>query len=143
MRVDFYQLSRDSVEKVVALLAGKVLASGAKALVVAEADRLETFSRALWEADGFLANGRADAPDAERQPVLLASEPVAANGADIAILADGNWREEASGFSRALLLFGPEQTDAARQLWRDLGDREGLERHIFKQTESGGWREGG
>jgi len=143
MRVDFYQLSRDPVEKVVAQLAGKVLHTGARLLVVvADKDLRDALSQSLWAADGFLANGMADEPHAERQPILLSGDCAAPNGATMLLLADGIWREEAAEFDRAMLLFDPQGTEAARKLWRELTAREGIEPRIFKQTPGGAWREG-
>lgn len=143
MRVDFYQLSRDPVERVVAQLAGKVLDAGATLLVVAEdAELRQVLSEALWKADGFLANGAADEPGAERQPILLAGECAAPNSASMVLLADGAWREEATGFERAMLLFGEDAAPAARALWQELRGRDDVEPRIFKQTPAGGWREG-
>lgn len=144
MRVDFYQLSRDPVEKVVPLLAGKVLESGGRLLVVsAEEGQRQALAKALWEADGFLANGMAEAAHAERQPILLSGECAAANGAAMVLIADGQWREEAAGFDRALLLFDEAATQPARELWQALAAREGVDRRFFKQTANGSWREGG
>lgn len=143
MRVDFYQLSRDPVEKVVALLAGKVLDAGSRLLIVAEsAETRQALSQALWKADGFLANGMADEPHAERQPILLSGDCVAANAAAMVLLADAIWREEATEFERTMLLFDSNGTDAARKLWVELKAREDVELRIFKQTASGTWREG-
>ena len=115
-RVDFYQLSRDPVEKVVAALAGKVLASGARAVVVADdPDLRKRLSTALWdEPNSFLAHGEAGGPDDARQPVLIAADCAAPNGATIALIADGKWREEATGFERVLLLFDEAATETAR-----------------------------
>lgn len=144
-RVDFYQLSRDPVERVVALLASKVLQAGERLVVVAADDELrEKLSKSLWERGGgsFLAHGPADGPHAPRQPIVISENCVAPNEAGMAILADGQWREEASGFDRAMLLFGAEATDAARTLWRDLAARDDIDNRIFKQTPEGGWREG-
>ena len=145
MRIDFYQLSRDPVPQVVCLLARKVLSMGERLLVVSgDPAQVETVSNALWAQDGaaFLAHGEAGAEHEERQPILLSGNCNAANGAKIAILADGEWREEAKSFDRALLLFGPEQTQAARDLWRVLSADEEQDLHIFKQGENGSWREG-
>lgn len=143
MRVDFYQLSRDPVERVVPMLAAKILETGARALVVAEPDRLKPLSDALWQADGFLANGLADEPHGERQPIVLSDRCDAPNDASFVVIADGKWREEASGFARALLLFDEEATADARQLWKAFQARDDVEQRIFKQQRSGGWREGG
>lgn len=140
MQVDFYQLSRDPIERVVPLLAAKATEGGARLLVVhGDAAARAPLSDALWAREGaFLANGE---DHAARQPILLSATCAASNGAAIAILADGEWREEAAGFERAILLFGPEQTETARALWGTLtGNGHAL--RIFKQGESGGWREG-
>lgn len=143
MRVDFYQLSRDPVEKVVALLAGKVLDTGARLLIVAaEEEMRDALSRSLWAADGFLAHGMAGQPHAERQPILLSGQCTAPNQATMLLLADGMWREEAAGFDRAMLLFDTHGTEAARKLWQELKMRDDIEPRIFKQTAAGGWREG-
>lgn len=143
MRIDFYQLSRDPVERVVPVLAGKVLDSGSRLLIVARDDALrQALSRALWDYNGsFLANGLAGESDSTRQPILLSENCEAENGAGMICLADGDWRDEAGGFERALLIFAPERTQSARELWRSLGQA-GHDLHIHKQTASGVWREG-
>ena len=142
-QVDFYQLSRDPIERVVPLLASKAQEGGGRLLVVhRDRAQLAALSEVLWAREGaFLANGEAGEPHAERQPVLLSGNCLAANGAAMAILADGEWRQEAAAFERTILLFGPEQTDAARGLWARLSGEDHSLR-IFKQGDSGGWREG-
>ncbi|WFL76494.1 DNA polymerase III subunit chi [Altererythrobacter arenosus] len=146
MRVDFYQLSRDPVERVTAMLARKVLQAGKRLLVLsADAEQREALSKELWRAgpEEFLANGDAAQPNVERQPILLSETPDAANGASMVLIADGKWRPEALGFERALLLFGPEDTEAARALWRELDGQDEVTREIHKQDDSGKWRAGG
>lgn len=141
MRVDFYQVSRDPVPDIVALLARNTLKTGERLLVVAERpDLLDTIGEALWRAapaDSFLANGRAGNSHAERQPVLLSDRVEAANGARFCVLADGIWRET-EGFERTFLVFDADTLDAARACWRMLGEREGLERNFWKQ-DGGRW----
>jgi DNA polymerase-3 subunit chi len=146
MRVDFYQLSRDPVERVVAMLASKVLASGAKLLVVSEDDKQRgVLAQELWRAPPheFLANGESDAPGADQQPILLSSSLDAANGATMVMLADGKWRDEAARFDRAFLLFGEADTQAARDTWRQLDGISDVEREIHKQDAQGKWGAGG
>lgn len=140
MKADFWQLSRDPAEKVVAMIAARVLGEGERLLVVAaDAEQRSAISRALWEAkpDAFLANGDAGEPHANRQPILLsdACEPI--NGASHVIFADGLWRD-ADGFARAFLLFDEATVEAARGVWRSLDGGEGLERSFFRQ-EDGKW----
>jgi DNA polymerase-3 subunit chi len=148
MQVDFYQVSRDPAEAIVAMLAEKTLGAGQRLLVVARPeDRLAAISQALWSrtaregAPTFLANGRAGQGYEARQPVLLADRVDPANGARFVALADGVWREEAADparFDRAFLVFGAETLEAARACWRLLGERDGLERNFWKQ-DAGRW----
>ena len=142
-RVDFYQLSRDPVDVTVVKLAGKAMQAGMRLAVVAGDEGLrERLGEALWAAGGFLANGAADGPHAARQPITVSNTCKPVNEAQILILADGTWREEATALERVMLLFGEEATDAARNLWRELAPREDIDNRIFKQTPEGGWREG-
>ena len=140
MKVDFWQLSRDPVDKVVALIAQRVLDSGERLLVVSKhAEQRDAISRALWKAgpESFLANGEASAAGAERQPILLSEAPQPTNKASHVIFADGEYREP-DGFDRAFLLFDDETLEAARGTWRSLDGIEDLERAFFRQ-EGGKW----
>lgn len=140
MKLDFWQVTHDPVEKVVALIAKRVLGEGARVLVVSDdAEQRTAIARALWQAgpDSFLANGEADAPGAEAQPILLGSDTTAPNGASHLILADGIFRAS-EGFARVFLLFLPDAAPAARQAWRAQDGGEGIERSYFAQ-EDGRW----
>ncbi|MEM6266353.1 MAG: DNA polymerase III subunit chi [Pseudomonadota bacterium] len=141
MKVDFWQLSRDPAEKVVALIAARVLASGERLLVVSrDPAQREAISRELWHAppaESFLANGEASAPGAERQPILLSETAEPANQASHVIYADGEFRG-ADGFARAFLLFDEASLTAARATWRSLDGLDALERAFFRQ-DGGKW----
>ena len=140
MKVDFWQLSRDPVEKVVTLIAGRVMGEGERLLVVSKhADQREAISRALWSAgpESFLANGMAGAAGEERQPILLSDAPEATNAASHVIYADGEYREP-TGFARAFLLFDDATLEAARGTWRSLDGKDDLERSFFRQ-DGGKW----
>jgi DNA polymerase-3 subunit chi len=140
MKVDFWQLSRDPVEKVVSLIAQRVIESGDRLLVVSkQPEQREVISRALWAAgpESFLANGDASAPGAERQPILLSDTTEPANKASHVIFADGEYREP-TGFDRAFLLFDEDTVQAARGTWKSLDDAAGLERSFFRQ-DGGKW----
>jgi DNA polymerase-3 subunit chi len=141
MQLDFWQLSRDPVERVVALIAERTRAAGEKLLVVDSDDgRRSAIGRALWEArpEAFLANGEAAAPHAERQPILLSASCDPVNGAQYAVLADGAWRAEAERFERVFLLFGGTGIEAARGTWRQFDGRDEVRRSYFAQ-EDGRW----
>ena len=143
MRVDFYQLTRDPAEWVVPGIARNTLGAGERLLVVSDdAAQLDRISAALWQRipDTFLAHGLAGGAHDARQPILLGTAPDAANGARFLALADGQWRE-CEGMARVFLLFPPERIDDARGTWRVLGQREGVERHYWRQ-DGGKWKEG-
>ena len=145
MRVDFYQLGSDSAEKVIASLAQKLLGGNERLLVVAEDQALlARLDRMLWDQGptSFLPHGLAGGPDDARQPVLLSATTDAPNLARNLLIADGVWREAALGFDRAFFLFDAAGTEAARDAWRGLADREGVARHYWAR-DGGKWVERG
>jgi DNA polymerase-3 subunit chi len=141
MQLDFWQRSEGSVERVVCQIAARAREAGDRLLVIdGDAARRETTSRALWEekAEAYLANGHAAEPHAARQPILISDRCDPANGARLAVVADGQWRAEALEFERTIFLFDEATLEAARVVWRELGERDGLERRYFAQ-EGGKW----
>lgn len=137
MQVDFYQLSRDPVEAVLPAIAGRILGIGERLLVVSgEADRLDRISEGLWAGppESFLAHGRAGEEREAVQPILLATDCNAANGARHVAIADGVWRDEALGFERAFYFFDADTIDGARASWRVLSKAEGVEPRFWRQN---------
>jgi DNA polymerase-3 subunit chi len=141
MQVDFYHLAQSPLERVLPSICEKVLGAGERLLVVAEPGQLGLLDEQLWSyaPDSFLPHGR---EQAEGQPILLSSEPEAANGAANIALADGIWREEALGFARAFYFFDNEGRDAAREVWRALKDKPEVEPRYWKQDDRGKWVQG-
>lgn len=141
MRVGFYLAGAQPIERVLPQIARAAKAHGQRMLVVADdADLLERLDKALWEQfpEEFLAHGRADAPHAERQPVLLSRDCTAVNGATLVALADGQWRPEAEAFERALLFFDEAGRAGARETWRLFDQREEVTRE-FHELDGGKW----
>ena len=144
MRVDFYQLSHEPAPVAAAMLARKTRDAGERLLVVAaERGQLEAISEALWTSapEAFLANGMAGGEHDARQPILLSEELLNTNDAAFLLLADGQWRDPGSGFSRVMLLFDGESIDNARGTWRELGTAEGVERNYWS-NKNGRWVKG-
>lgn len=144
MQVDFYQLSRDPVHKVLPAIAQRVLDSGARLLVVAgDAGQRAQISENLWETtpSSFLAHGFADGSHPDIQPILLSDECAAANGARHIALADGVWRDQALEFDRVFYFFDAETVDGARQSWRTLAKADGVTPRFWKQ-EGRKWVQG-
>jgi len=144
MRADFYQLSRDPAEAALPLIARAALNAGERLLVVSgDEKQLGRIGNALWEKlpESFLAHGRAEDAHQERQPILLSANPVAGNGARYMVIADGVWRDGEPAFERTFYFFDEATVQPARDCWRALGEREGLERRFWKQ-QGGKWVEG-
>ncbi|WP_315763311.1 DNA polymerase III subunit chi [Sphingomonas sp. Y38-1Y] len=140
MQVDFYHLTLRPLGRALPQIAEKVLAGGARLLVVSgDEGQRATLDRLLWtySPDSFLPHGLAGEDGEGIQPVLIAPEPVAANGARMVAIVDGTWREAALGFDRAFHFFDDDSVGAARAAWRGLADRDGVERRYWKQTERG------
>ena len=123
------------------LIARAAKRAGQRMLVVAEdAELLDRLDKALWEQfpEHYLAHGRADAPYAARQPVLLSADCAAPNGATLVALVDGQWRPEAEAFDRVLLFFDETGRAASRQIWRLFDERAEVTRE-FHELDGGTW----
>lgn len=144
MQVDFYHLTAMPLDRALPQIAAKVVAGGGRLLIVAadEAQRAGV-DRLLWTyaADSFLPHARAGGADDARQPVLIAGEVNAANGARNIALVDGEWRDDALDFDRAFHFFDEERIGEARAAWKALAARDGVERRYWKQNEAGRWEQ--
>jgi DNA polymerase III subunit chi len=123
---------------VLASIAQRVLAGGGRLLVVTgDEAQAASLDDQLWAGeDSFLPHGREGAD----QPVLIAGECAAANGARHVAITDGVWRDEALGFDRAFHFFDDGSIEAARTAWRDVKGRDGVEPRYWRQ-EDGRWRQ--
>lgn len=141
MRLGFYLHGDQPVERVLPQIARAALGQGQRLLVVSGDDaQLAALDKALWEQfpEQFLAHGFAGGPHDARQPVLLADQCHAANGAEVVALADGQWREEAAAFPRAILLFDESARGSARAIWRQFDGKADVTREFF-EIEGGKW----
>ena len=141
MQVDFYQLDASPPEQLIAALAQKVLSSGGRLLVIADDEPyLAKLDRMLWDQGptSFLPHGLAGGADDARQPILLSKSPDAPNLARNALIADGLWRDSALSYDRSFLLFAGSTLASAREAWKSLRSREGVERRYWAR-ENGKW----
>ena len=144
MQVDFYHLTAAPLDRVLPQIAEKVLASGARLLIVTDdAAQRAALDRLLWTyaPDGFLPHAQAGGEGDAAQPVLIAAGVEPANGARTLAIVDGRWRDEAMAFDRAFHLFDDEAIREARLAWKALGDRDGVERRYWKQNDAGRWEQ--
>lgn len=144
MQVDFYHLTRLPLERALPQIAEKVLASGARLLIVSgDAAQRAQLDRDLWTyaLESFLPHAEAGAGDAAVQPVLIAPEIDAANGARHVALVDGEWRDAALDFDRAFHFFDDQAIAGTRTAWKALAGRDGVERRYWKQNDAGRWEQ--
>jgi DNA polymerase III subunit chi len=138
---DFYHLSVSPLERVLPRICERLLSEGQRLLIVADPEYLDTLDDQLWSyaRDAFLPHGRAGSGEAERQPVLLASEAQAANGARNIAFADGRWRDDALAFDRAFCFFDDSRAQGARASWEALAGKADVERRYWVQDAAGKW----
>jgi len=144
MQVDFYHLTSAPLDRVLPQIADKVLAGGDRLLIVSEGeDQRRHLDRLLWNyaPDSFLPHACAGAGDDAAQPILLAPDANPANGARHVALVDGVWRDAALGFDRAFHFFDEGSLRAARETWKALAGRDGVERRYWKQNDAGRWEQ--
>lgn len=144
MQVDFYHLTMTSLDRALPQIAAKVVESGARLLIVsARDDQRAELDRLLWtyRPDSFLPHAQAGAGDDARQPVLIAEAVTPANGARHVALVDGEWRDAALAFDRAFHFFEDSHIAPARNAWRELAGRDGVERRYWKQNDAGRWEQ--
>ncbi|MDQ2879009.1 MAG: DNA polymerase III subunit chi [Pseudomonadota bacterium] len=144
MRVDFYHLTATPLDRALLQIAERVVAGGGRLLIVADSEAQRTqLDRLLWDyaPDSFLPHACAGGDADAAQPILLAPEANSANGARHIALADGVWRDEALTFDRAFHFFDEDRIAGARTAWKALADRDGIERHYWKQNDAGRWEQ--
>lgn len=144
MQVDFYHLTLAPLDRLLPVIADRVLTGGGRLLVVSgDAEQRATLDRQLWmiPVDGFLPHAQAGEGDDSAQPILIAGEVQPANNARHIALADGVWRDAALTFERVFHFFDGDRIGEARAAWRALADREGVERCYWKQNDQGRWEQ--
>ena len=140
----FYHLERSSLAQVLPELLDRTLQRGWRAIVrVADPSELEDIDDALWtwREDSFLAHGRADAPHAERQPILLTSSQENPNGAHALFIVDGSELGATETYARCFIIFEGRDEAAlhgARERWRVLKGQ-GANLAHWKQSDEGRW----
>jgi DNA polymerase III subunit chi len=121
--VGFYHLTRTSIEQALPVLLGRTLAAGKRAVVVCPDEaRVAVLDAALWECaePDWLPHGTMADGDPDLQPIWLATDDSAPNGATFLFLVHGTISERLAAFERVFDLFdGKDATAvaAARERW--------------------------
>jgi DNA polymerase-3 subunit chi len=144
MQVDFYHLTVQPLERALPQIAGKVVESGARLLIVSgDAGQRAHLDALLWSfaPDSFLPHAQIGTDVDGAQPILIAPDVNAANRARHIALVDGVWRDEALDFDRVFHFFDEDSVRTARAAWKGLGDREAVDRRYWKQNDAGRWEQ--
>ena len=140
----FYQLERQSLDRVLPGLLEKTLERGWRAVVQAGGEeRLEALDALLWtyRDESFLPHGTVRDGFAAEQPVFLTTGEDNPNGAGVRFLVDGADCGELGGYGRVVYLFDGRDEDArakAREQWK-AAKNAGFTVTYWQQNERGGW----
>ena len=142
--VNFYHLTRSSLEDALPRLLAKTLQAGERAVVmVGSPERVEALNTRLWTFDegSFLPHGSARDGEADRQPVWLTHLDENPNGAAFLFVADRARSERVGDYKRCFELFDGRDDEAvtqSREQWKAY-KAAGHTIAYWQQTESGGW----
>ena len=122
--IGFYHLTRIALGQALPQLLARTVAAGQRALVLCGSeDSVKALDKALWLAPepDWLPHGTPADGDPEVQPIWLATEADAPNGARFLFLVDGADTDRLSSFDRVFDLFDGNRDDAviaARSRWK-------------------------
>ena len=122
--VNFYHLTRSSLEDALPRLLAKTLQAGERAVVmVGSPERVDALNTHLWTCDpnGFLPHGAAKDGEADRQPVWLTHLDENPNGAKFLFVADRARSEKVGDYKRCFELFDGRDDTAvgeSRERWK-------------------------
>lgn len=142
--VNFYHLTRSSLEDTLPRLLTKTLQAGERAVVLlGSAERVDVLNTHLWvcDPDGFLPHGAARDGEADRQPVWLTHIDENPNGAKFLFVADRAKSEKVAEYKRCFELFDGRDDGAvadARARWKEYRT-DGHAVAYWQETDSGGW----
>ena len=140
--IGFYHLTRTGVEQALPRLLDRTLQAGQRALVLCrDPARVTALDQALWACvdPAWLPHGSAADGDADLQPVWLACDDAAPNGARFLFLVDGADTPRMGAFDRVFDLFdGRDEAEvaAARERWR-AAKQGGHALTYWQQTQKG------
>jgi DNA polymerase-3 subunit chi len=126
VEIAFYHLTRTDLAHALPPLLGRTLATGQRAVVRCRSESgIAALDKALWECNdpAWLPHGSAADGDADLQPIWLAADDTAPNGARFLFLVDGADSTRIAAFDRVFDLFDgndPAAVTAARLRWKAM-----------------------
>ena len=139
----FYHLTRTGPDEALPKLLGRTLAAGQRALVLCGSEeRVAALDTALWlSADpDWLPHGTRTTGQASMQPIWLAADDAAPNGARFLFLLDGAETPRADTFERIFDLFdGRDEAAVAAARRRWTAAKQGGHTLTYWQQTARGW----
>ncbi len=146
-RIDFYHLTKQSLDTALPALLQKAYASGKRILLKTAPDTVDTVNAELWtySDESFLPHGAKKDGFAHEQPIYITAEDDNPNDASFLFLINGAEFDcaAAQAFERVFNLFdgnNPETTEQARRVWKTYREA-GFEVSYWQQTAAGKWEQ--
>jgi DNA polymerase-3 subunit chi len=142
--VNFYHLTKSSLEDALPRLLLKTLQAGERAVVLlGSEERVDSLNTYLWTYDdrGFLPHGSAKDGEADRQPIWLTHLDENPNGAAFLFVTDRAKSEKVGEFRRCFEIFDGRDDAAvaeSRERWKNYRAA-GHSLAYWQQTAAGGW----
>lgn len=143
MKILFYHLEQQPLEKVVPVLLEKTLERGWKAVVeLGSKERADALDNALWawRDDSFLPHGIEGEDTDPLQPILLTTSDANTNQANVRFFVDGTVPRVEGEYTRLVYMFDGHDPDAvtkARAAWKQLSPENDVT--YWQQEPSGRW----
>jgi DNA polymerase III subunit chi len=141
--IGFYHLLRTGPDKALPALLGRTLAAGQRAAVMCGSEeRVAALDTALWLCPDpdWLPHGTAAAGNADLQPIWLATDDAAPNGARFLFLLDGSASARLDAFDRVFDLFdGKDETAVAAARTRWTAAKSAGHKLTYWQQSASGW----
>jgi DNA polymerase-3 subunit chi len=142
--INFYHMTRSSLEAALPKLLEKTLEAGKRAVVMAGSEeRVESLNNTLWVYGQatWLPHGSAQDGHGSDQPVWLTPGEDVPNGATFLFLTDGAAVSSFEPFERCFELFDgndPAAVERSRERWRSYKEA-GHTLNYWQQNDRGGW----
>ena len=142
--VNFYHLTKSSLEQALPRLLERTLQAGERAVVLlGSPEQVDALNTHLWTYDpnGFLPHGSQREGEADRQPVWLTHVDENPNGAAFLFVADRARSDKVGDYKRCFELFDGRDEEAvadSRERWKAY-KAAGHAVVYWQQTAAGGW----
>ena len=143
--INFYHLSQSSLDKALAKLLEKMIATGKRAVVWTNtAEKAEELNIGLWtySQSSFIPHGTAEDGFSDHQPIYITAKSDNPNKANFIVTTDNVVIQDFTNFERCFDVFNGQDSvsvSAARTRWKNYQNA-GHQLVYWQQNEMGGWQ---